>query len=566
MGVMRSLTAIAAFAVLLLSCTTTEPSRPTEAPASPGARPATGAVLAKLPVVAKLGEQGIRVSPNGEMLLVVEREGFAHTIYDLAGRGLATLKLGEIGMNPFWLPDSSGVVIGKKITKDGSGAFLHLDVSILEPGGGVREIGKGLAYPRAEGQLVSPDGQSLAFSTPCCPSKLMVLSRNGGVPREIAATPSPLAVLTWDADGHVVYWAGGAALDAAGADGNTYRVPLGLPSGVHATDITPGARTTDGIATVLTIQANGAFPGTAEKNVADRTLIARELRAYQTGAPLYIRLTAHEALTYALGGSLGAYDLTTGTTRPVVTIKNDDRVPPTTMSGRILLSSPGRSWVRVLDIDRDDRWHEADVGQILQAAGYALSRGRFLVFDDDGAPYVLDGVGARAAPARAVVAADSPNAIAGTVSAARNAAVGKKMVLTWRMTDGAPQSLDHFGGSLVVVATWTRPCVLCTQQLGLISDVAVGKRFEIIAIGVDESEASALEVAKEYRRVRPLVGNRALLQDISPGLLPQTFILDSDHIVRQVIHGPLTWDGLTRALTAASKSRLALRDGYVALS
>ncbi len=499
------------------------------------------------------------------MILVIEREGFAHTIYDLAGRSLATLKLGEIGMNPFWLPDSSGVVIGKKITKEG-GAFLHLDVSILEPGGSVREIGKGLAYPRAEGQLVSPDGQSLAFSTPCCPSKLVILSRIGGASREIASTPSQLAVLTWDADGHVVYWAGGDALDVARADGSSYRVPLGLPGGVHATDIAPGARTTDGIATVLTIQADGPFPGTAERNAADRTLVARELRAYKTGTPLYIRLTAHEALTYALGGALGAYDIATGTTRPILTIKDDDRVPPTTMSGRVLLSSPGRSWVRVLDIDRDDKWHEAEVGQILQAAGYALSRGRFLVFDDDGAPYVLDGVGARAAPARAVAATDRPNAIAGTVSSARNAAVGRKMVLTWRMTDGAPQSLDHFGGSLVVVTTWTKSCVVCTQQLGLISDVAIGRRFEIIAVGVDESEASALEVAKDHRRVRPLVGSRTVLQEISPGLLPQTFILDSDHIVRQVIHGPLTWDGLLRGLTAATKSRLALRDGDVALT
>jgi hypothetical protein len=565
MDVMRTLTALAALAVLVTSCTTTDPSRPSDPPTPSGGRPTPAVVLAKLPVAAKFGEQGIRVSPNGEMLLVVEREGFVHTIYDLAGRSLATLKLGEIGMNPFWLPDSSGVVIGKKIAKDASGAFLHLDVSILEPDGSVREIGKGLAYPRAEGQLVSPDGESLAFSTPCCPSKLVIIPLRGGAQREIATAPSQLSALTWDADGHVVYWAGGDALDAAGADGSGYRVPLGLPSGVRATDILPGARTTDGIATVLTIQADGAFPGTAERNFADRTLVARELRAYKTGAPLYIRLSAHEALSYARGGSLSAYDIATGTGRPLLTIKDDDDIPPTTMSARILMSSPGRSWVRVLDIDRDDEWHEAEVGRFLQAAGYALSRGRFLVFDDDGAPYVLDGFAARAAPARPV-AADSPNAVAGTVRSARNAAVGKKMELTWRMTDGAPRSLDYFSGSLVVIATWTRSCVFCTQQFGLISDVAIGRRFEIIGVGVDESEASALEVAKDYRRVRPLVGTRAVLQDISPGLMPQTFILDSDHIVRQVIHGPITWDGLVRALTAASKSRLALRDRDVALS
>ena len=84
--------------------------------------------------------------------------------------------------------------------------------------------------------------------------------------------------------------------------------------------------------------------------------------------------------------------------------------------------------------------------------------------------------------------------------------------------------------------------------------------------GVEETEASALEVAKEHRRLRPLIGSRDVLKDLSPGLLPQTFILDSDHVVRQVFFGPYSWDALVRALTAASKSRLALRDGDVALS
>ena len=385
--------------------------------------------------------------------------------------------------------------------------------------------------------------------------------------RELASAPTQLRVLSWDADGHVVYWSGGDALDAVGADGSAYRVPLGLPSGVHALDVAPGARTGDGAATVLSIQADGAFPGTVKNNTAERTLVARELRAYPSAVPLYIRLTSHEALTYALGGALGAYDITTGSTRPLATIVDDDGVQPTTMSGRLLMSSPGRSWVRVLDIDRDDRWHETDVGRILQAAGYALSRGRFLVFDEDGAPYVLDGIVARAAPARQLPA-DSLNAIAGTIRSARNAIVGRKMELVWKMTDGSPRSLDYFGASLVVISTWTRGCVVCTQQLALLSDVTTASRsrVEIVGLGVDETEASALEVAKDYRRLRPLVGTRAVLQDLSPSIVPQTFVLDSDHVVRQVIVGPLTWDALVRALTAASKSRLALRDGDVALS
>ena len=564
---MRALTALAALAVLVISCSTPEPSRPSDAPGTSSGRtaPPTGPVLATLAIAAKFGEQGIRVSPNGEMVLVVEREGFVHTIYDLAGRTLATVKLGEIGMNPFWLPDSSGVLIGRRIEREPGGAYL-LDISILERDGSEHLLAHRVGYPRAEGQLVSPDGAYLAFDTPCCPSTVFAVPRGGGALREIATAPAQLHVLSWDADGHVVYWAGGDALDAAGLDGSRYRVPFGLPSGVRALDIGPGARTTDGVATVFSIQADGAFPGAGQNNVGDRTLVARELHAYASGVPLYIRLTAHEALTYALGGALGAYDITTGTTRPLLKITDDEGGQPTTMSSTILMSSPGRTWVRVLDIDHDDQWHETDVGRLLQAAGYALSRGRFLVFDEDGAPYVLDGMAARAARARAQGAANSLNKAVGTVRVARNATLGRKMELAWRMSDGAPQSLDYFGASLVVVSTWTRPCVVCTQQLALLSDVTISSRVEIIALGVDETEASALDVAKDYRRLRPLVGSASVLKDISPGLLPQTFILDSDHIVRQVIFGPLTWDALVRALTAASKSRLALRDGDVALS
>lgn len=561
---MRIVTAVAALAVLVLSCAP-EQSHPTETPAPSTARPVLGPVLAKYPVAAKFGEQGIRVSPNGEMVLVIEREGFVQTIYDLAGRSLASVKFGEIGMNPFWLPDSSGVLVGRRVQREAGGPFL-LDVSILQPDGSVRDIAQRVGYPRAEGQLVSPDGLLLAFDTPCCPSSVVVVPRTGGPAREVATAPTQLHVLTWDADGLVVYWAGGDAIDAAGVDGTRYRVPLSLPNGVTAIDIAPGARTTDAAATVLSIQADGPFPGTTQSNTADRTLVARELRAYPTDVPLFTRLTAHEALTYALGGALGAYDITTGVTRTLTTIKDDLGFGPTAMSARTLLSSPGRTWVRVLDIDHDAQWHDTDVGRILQTAGYSLSRGRFLVFDEEGAPYVLDGVSARAAPARALSAASSPNAAIGTVRVARNGTLGRKMELAWRMPDGAPQSLDYFGGSLVVITLWKRACVVCTQQLGLLSDVTVGRRVEIIAIGIDETEASALDAAKDFRRLRPLVGSSDVLKDIGANLLPQTWILDSDHVVRQMIFGTLTWDALVRALTAASKSRLALRDRDVTLS
>lgn len=567
---MRPFAVLAALAVLLVSCITPDATRtgtPAPSPTARTASPAPAAVLTKLSIAAKLGEQAIRVSPNGEMVLVVELAGFVHTVYDLSGRSLTSLKLGEIGMNPFWLPDSSGVAVGRRVDREAGGDYV-LDVSILELDGTVREVARRVTYPRAEAQLVSPDGQSLAFDTPCCPSSVVVAGRRGGTPARVATAQTQLRVLSWDAQAHVVYWAGGDAIDAVGVDGSRYRVPLGLPSGVRAVDVWPGVRTGDAVATVLAIKADGAFPGAAaQTNTADRTLVGGELRAYPSGAPTHMRLSDHQVLTYTRGGALRAYDITTGITYPMATINDGDGVSPTAFSARTLMSSPGRTWVRVLDVDRDVEWHATEVGRVLRTEGYALSRARFLVFDEDGAPYVLDGAAARAAPARPALSA-TVNAVAGTVRVARNAVVGRKMELVWRMPDGAPQSLEYLGASLVVVALWKRACAVCTQGLGVISDVANGTRtrIEIIAVGVDETESAAVEVARDYRQLRPLVGSRTVLMDLAPDLLPQTIILDSDHVVREVIVGELTWEALVRALTAASKSRLALRDRDVALS
>ncbi len=562
---MRLLTSLALLALVLASCT--EPSRADRSPSpAPVASAAPAVILSKLPVAMRLGQQGIRVSPNGELLLVVEREGFVHTIYDLAGRTLASHKLGEVAMNPFWLPDSSGVVTGTRVG-GGSNGTPVLDLSVIELDGSLRDLVRHVSYPAAEAGQASPDGKSIAFATPCCPSKLLIVPRLGGGARELTSSPTQLRVLSWDAEGHVLYWSGADALDAVRDDGSRYQVSLGLPTGVHALDIGLGVRTADAVANVFRIQADAPFPGTAQNNIAERTLIARELHAFSSSAALPMRESPHDLLTFT-SGSFGAYDITTGVTRTLATISGADCcTQPTAMSGRLVLASPGRTWVRVLDVDRDDQWHDTDVGLVLQTVGYPLSHARFLVFDEDGAPYMLDGAAARAAPARNALPAASPNETVGTIQAARNATVGRKMQLEWRLPDGAPRSLDYFGGSLVVVSTWTKGCVICTQQLGLLSDVTdANRRVEIIAVGVDETEASALEAAKDYRRLRPLVGTTEVLKELSPGLMPQTFVLDSDHTVRFVIFGPLTWDGLVRALTAASKSRLALRDGDVALS
>jgi len=144
---MRTLTSLVVLA-LAASCVTPEPVRtPAPSPATRTAPP--GPVLTKLLVPAKFGEQGIRVSPNGEMVLVVEREGFVQTIYDLAGHAVATVRFGEIGMNPFWLPDSSGVLIGRRIQKEPGGPST-VDISVLEAGGALRDVATGVVFPRAE--------------------------------------------------------------------------------------------------------------------------------------------------------------------------------------------------------------------------------------------------------------------------------------------------------------------------------------------------------------------------------------------------------------------------------
>jgi len=241
------------------------------------------------------------------------------------------------------------VVTGQRVGVAPGGSPI-LDLSILELDGSVRELIRGVVIPVAEGHHVSPDRSSLAFVTPCCPSTVVVVARSGGARREIASSPTALRLLSWDADGYVLYWSGGNAIDAVRPDGSRYQVPLGLPAGVTAIGIEPGARTADGAANVFSITADGPFPGTAQNNVADRTLIGRELRPYQSGAALAARVSATELLTHP-SGSFGAYDLTTGVTRTLATIADDDAVPPTAVSGRIVLTSPHRTVIASLSID-----------------------------------------------------------------------------------------------------------------------------------------------------------------------------------------------------------------------
>jgi len=40
-------------------------------------------------------------------------------------------------------------------------------------------------------------------------------------------------------------------------------------------------------------------------------------------------------------------------------------------------------------------------------------------------------------------------------------------------------------------------------------------------VGVDETEASALEVAKDFRRLRPLIGSRDTLKDLRLAFFPR---------------------------------------------
>jgi thiol-disulfide isomerase/thioredoxin len=125
---------------------------------------------------------------------------------------------------------------------------------------------------------------------------------------------------------------------------------------------------------------------------------------------------------------------------------------------------------------------------------------------------------------------------------------------------GELRHLDELRGQVVVVNFWASWCLPCVQEMPSLQRLAEamrGKPFALIGVNVAEGE---LRVKAAVRRLG--IGFPVLLDRDSgaferwgAGVLPTTYVLDPEGVVRYVGRGPMEWDAPHIIQTLADLTR-----------
>jgi peroxiredoxin len=114
--------------------------------------------------------------------------------------------------------------------------------------------------------------------------------------------------------------------------------------------------------------------------------------------------------------------------------------------------------------------------------------------------------------------------------------------------DAGPVSLADLRGKVVMVhfwATWCPPCVEELPTLDRLHNSALGKDFEMLAVGVDEEGAgSVVPFIRKNRLNLPVLFDPggSVAKVYGTYKLPETYILDRAGVVRYKAIGPRDWN------------------------
>ena len=119
---------------------------------------------------------------------------------------------------------------------------------------------------------------------------------------------------------------------------------------------------------------------------------------------------------------------------------------------------------------------------------------------------------------------------------------------------GRDWELDELRGKVVLVNFWASWCSPCLEEMPSIQRLSAGLRgqpFAVIGVNVGESQGRVKAVAKQLGIDFPVLldSDGAVFQRWGGGVLPTSYVLDQDGVVRFLGRGPLEWDG-TEAVTA----------------
>ena len=356
------------------------------APSSAVASPAPLVQLvSRLDIPRSTDRYFVRVAPSGQVAVAADLDAQSFAFFNLRGdqRGWSDAR-GLDFVWWTWLTDSSGLVASIRTTVDGR-PTTQLVVFGYDRGA-LNVIGEGAIDP--DEPRLSSDGKWLAFSTPCCPRRIIASRVDGSDRRTLVTTPSPVFLLGWDADSRVMYsdsrqihWVG---LDAT-IDART--VDLGLPPGVNAVGVRILAQSPRYEGAFIGIFADQAFPGAGSNNYGIRRLVGDRLSDPTRLGHIVGWLNDREFIDSQPPPI--AVDIVTGSARTLGV--TEDQLQPWALSGRILLAQGNKTEMYVLRLGVDDHYRLLDVPGNLHCCPAPIGDGLFLFSGVDGWLYVVNG-------------------------------------------------------------------------------------------------------------------------------------------------------------------------------
>lgn len=115
--------------------------------------------------------------------------------------------------------------------------------------------------------------------------------------------------------------------------------------------------------------------------------------------------------------------------------------------------------------------------------------------------------------------------------------------------DGRARTLDALRGKVVLVnfwASWCTPCIAEMPSIQRLAEAMRGKPFAVVGVNVAESEARVRAIAKRLGIAFPVLldNDSAVFNRWGATVLPTTYLLDGEGVVRYLGRGPLEWDGI----------------------
>jgi dipeptidyl aminopeptidase/acylaminoacyl peptidase len=386
-------------AVALIACTV-----PAESPAAPGTSAATpsgsasptggiarptptppGQLMWRLDIPQSRDRYFVKTAPSGRVAVAADLDARSFTFFNLRGdqngwsdaRGLDLIWW-------TWLSDSSGLVAAMRATVDGRPTTQLVVFGYQR--GFLTVLGEDPVGP--DDPRLSPDGRWLAFSTKCCPWRIVASRLDGSDGRVLVTGASPISLLGWDADSRVMYsdsrqihWVGLDATTPARA------IDLGLPQGVNAAGARILEQSPDRAGAFIGIFADRTFPGAGSNNYGIRRLVGDRL--YEVTSLGHIVGWLNDREFVESQRPPVATDIVTGSSRSLGV--SDDQQEPNALSGRILLAQGNTSEMYVLRLGLDDQYRSLNVPGNLGCCPAPIGDGLFLFLGMDGWLYVLDG-------------------------------------------------------------------------------------------------------------------------------------------------------------------------------